>query len=121
MPAKAKKIGTAKTMKALTLWHGVTSAALEHLPYDLSSRQTAILLHVYLLPSPHSIKNLSKSLSISKAAICRAVDVLENAKLLRRASDRNDKRNILLLPTAKGSTFLQEFASLILSVSKETS
>ncbi len=110
----AKKI---KNRKPLTLWRDVMLAALE-LPIDLSTRQMAILLTVHLEEGPHSIKFLSKSLGISKAATCRAIDVLENVNLLRRAADKHDKRNILLLPTAKGSTFLQEFASIILSASK---
>ncbi len=106
-----------RNRKPLTLWRNVVVAALE-LPIDLSTRQMAILLSVHLEPGPHSIKNLAKSLGISKAATCRAVDVLENAKLLRRAADRDDKRNILLLPTAKGSAFLQEFANIIISSSR---
>lgn len=110
----AKKI---KNRKPLVLWRNVTIAAME-LPVDLSTRQMAILLTVHLEPGPHGIKALSESLGISKAAMSRAVDMLEDAKLLRRSEDRNDKRNTLLIPTPKGSTFLQEFASLISNASR---
>jgi DNA-binding MarR family transcriptional regulator len=119
MSPKVKKIGTAKTMKALALWQGATIAALKELPIDLSTRQMALLLTVHLEAGPHSVKTLSKKLSISKPALCRATDVLENDNLLRRASDRSDKRNILIMPTAKGSAFLHEFAMIIVSVSKD--
>jgi DNA-binding MarR family transcriptional regulator len=86
---------------------------------DLSSRQTAILLHIYLLHPPHSIKKLAMELPISKPAICRAVDALENAKLLKRTRDKNDKRNVILQRTVKGSVYLSEFADIILSMSKD--
>jgi DNA-binding MarR family transcriptional regulator len=116
--ASNKKIGPPKTMRALSLWHGVTSAALQKMPVDLSARQTAVLLQTYLLPPPHSIKGLADELMISKPAICRAIDVLEAARLVRRVGDKQDGRNVLLARTAKGSAYLSEFAGIILGVSK---
>lgn len=118
MAAKAK-IGTPKVKRALAFLHGVTSASLKCMSLDLSARQTVILLTVYLESGPHSIKSLSKLLSISKPAVCRAVDVLENARLIRRVPDRQDKRKILLLHTAKGSGYLHELAGIIMQASKE--
>ncbi|MDX1975115.1 MAG: helix-turn-helix domain-containing protein [Rickettsiales bacterium] len=114
-----EKIGSSKTIRALTFWHGVTAAALKQLPIDLSARQTAVLLNVYLLPGPHSIKNLADELMISKPAICRAIDALERAKLVRRLRDRDDRRNVLIQRTVKGTVFLSEFADIILHKSKE--
>jgi DNA-binding MarR family transcriptional regulator len=107
-----------KTARALALWHGVTTAALKSMPLDLSARQMAILLAVHLEPAPQGLKRLSKNLSISKPAVCRAVDVLESAKLLRRTPDKKDKRTIFILPTAKGRAFLQEFAEIVVAASK---
>jgi DNA-binding MarR family transcriptional regulator len=106
-------------MRALTFWHGVTSTALRNMPLDLSARQTAVLLSVYLVSQPHSIRSLSEELSISKPAICRAVDALERAKLVRRLRDKQDRRNVLIQRTVKGSVFLSEFAEIILAASKE--
>jgi len=113
----AKKIAS-KTLRALSLWRGITTAALKDMPIDLSARQTAILLTVHLESGPHSLKSLTKNLSISKPAVCRAVDVLENAKLVRRAADKKDGRNMWIVPTAKGSAYLHELAAIILQVSK---
>jgi DNA-binding MarR family transcriptional regulator len=117
--AKEEKIGSSKTMRALSFWHGVTSTALQKMPVDLSARQTAVLLNIYLMPSPHSIKLLSEELMISKPAICRAVDALEKAKLVKRTRDKQDRRNVLIQRTVKGSVYLSEFADIILSMSKE--
>ncbi len=117
--AANEKIGSSRTMRALSFWHGVTASALRQMPLDLSARQTAVLLHVYLMPMPHSIKSLSDDLGISKPAICRAIDALEQAKLLRRVRDKQDARNVHIQRTVKGSVFLSEFAEIILAASKD--
>jgi len=116
---KMDKIGSNKTIRALSFWHGVSTSALQKMPVDLSARQTAVLLNVYLMPPAHSIKSLSDDLMISKPAVCRAIDTLEKAKLVKRIRDRGDKRNVLINRTVKGSVYLSEFADIILSVSKE--
>jgi DNA-binding MarR family transcriptional regulator len=115
--AKEEKIGSSKTMRALGFWHGVTVAALRQMPVDLSARQTGVLLGVYLASQPQSIKSLSEDLGVSKPAICRAVDALEKAKLVKRVRDKADKRNVYLQRTVKGSVYLSEFADIILSLS----
>lgn len=119
--AKEEKIGSSKTIRALSFWHGVTATALQKMPVDLSARQTAVLLNIYLMPSPHSIKSLAEELMISKPAICRAIDALEAVKLVKRLRDKQDKRNVLIQRTVKGSVYLSEFADIILSASKENS
>lgn len=119
MVSDKEKIGSNRTIRALSFWHGVTANALKQMPVDLSARQTAVLLNVYLMPAPHSIKSIADELMISKPAVCRAVDALEKAKLVKRIRDRGDKRNVLLQRTVKGSVYLSEFADIILSASKE--
>lgn len=119
MTVKEEKIGSSKIIRALSFWHGVTATALKQMPLDLSARQTAVLLNVYLMPPPHSIKGLADELMISKPAVCRAVDALEKSKLVKRIRDRQDKRNVLIQRTVKGSVYLSEFADIILSLSRE--
>jgi len=116
---KDDKVGSSKIIRALSFWHGVTSTALKQMPLDLSARQTAVLLNVYLMPPPHSIKSLAEDLIISKPAVCRAVDALEKGKLVKRIRDKQDKRNVIIQRTVKGSVYLSEFADIILTMSKE--
>jgi len=116
---KDDKVGSSKIIRALSFWHNVTSAALKQMPIDLSARQTAVLLNVYLMPMPHSVKSLAEDLIISKPAVCRALDTLESAKLVKRVRDKQDKRNVLVQRTVKGSVYLSEFADIILSMTKE--
>ncbi len=117
--AKEEKIASSKAIRALAFWHGVTASALQKMPVDLSARQTAVLMNVYIMPPPHSIKSLADELMISKPAGCRAVDALEKAKLVRRTRDKQDKRNVMIQRTVKGSVYLSEFADIILTTSKE--
>lgn len=119
MVVKEEKVGSSKVIRALSFWHGVTATALKSMPVDLSARQQAVLMHVYLIPQPHSIRSLSDDLMISKPAICRAIDALETAKLVRRVRDKEDKRNVFVQRTVKGSVYLSEFADIILTQSKE--
>lgn len=113
MAAKAQKLRTPKQSRAVIFWHRVTTDMLTHMPVDLSLRQMAILSHIYAAPPPHSVKSLSESLAISKAAVCRAVDTLERERLVRRAPDKRDKRNVFVQRTVKGSGYLSDLADLV--------
>ena len=98
---------------ALLLWQRVVTSALRELPYDLSQRQTAILLAVYMSPPPHTLRNLSETLHISKPAVCRALDMLSIHDLVRRKKDEDDRRNVFLQRTVNGTVFLRDFADVI--------
>lgn len=98
---------------ALNLWCKIITRGVRETAYDLSPRQTVILLHVYLTEPPHTIKNLSEKLNISKAAACRAVDVLCTYNLLKRKRDEGDKRNVIIHRTVAGSVYLSDMADII--------
>lgn len=102
-----------RTHQALSLWHSITVRALHDLPYDLSSRQAGILLTVYMTPPPHTVKNLSEKLGISKPSVCRAIDTLSKTGLVKRRKDEDDRRNVLIQRTMKGSVYLSEFGDII--------
>lgn len=79
---------------------------------DLSTRQFALLLQVYLQPQPHTVRGLSSTLAMSKPAVTRALDRLCRLDFVRRKRDQADRRSILVQRTIKGSVFLREFADL---------
>ena len=109
---------TMQTQDALALWHKVISRSLRELPYDLSQRQIAAMLTVYMTPPPHTIRSLAEHLNISKPAVCRAIDTLSGLDLIRRKKDEEDRRNVFLQRTVNGSVFLRDFADIIVQVSK---
>ena len=100
---------------ALSLWSGAIAASVRGDGPDLSARQMAILLEVYISPPPHTVRGLSASLNISKPAVTRALDALSKAGFVRRAPDPADKRSILVQRTVKGSVFLSEFSDLVVA------
>lgn len=106
--------GLNSSIDALALWQQVCLRSLRESQSDLSSRQQAILLTVYLAPPPHTVKQLAEALAISKPAICRAIDALSRQGLLKRRKDEEDKRVVHIQRTVKGSVFLSEFADIIM-------
>jgi DNA-binding MarR family transcriptional regulator len=104
---------TGNFIHILTFWHRVATRGLKECDTNLSSRQVALMLTVYLGDPPHTIRHLARQLDISKPAVCRAVDALEKEGLIKRKPDPADKRNVLLQRTIKGSVFLCDFAEII--------
>lgn len=100
-------------LDALNIWYDITATVLNELPYDLSQRQAAVLLSVYMAPPPHTVKGLSERLKISKPAICRALDALSKMDFIRRKKDETDRRNMYVQRTIAGSVFLHDFADII--------
>ena len=98
---------------ALGRWRGALVEIIRRDGPDLSTRQMAILLTVYLTGGPHSVKGLAAGLSISKPATSRALDRLGDLGFIRRVRDVQDRRNVLVERTVAGSVFLSEFADLI--------
>ncbi|MEE8544625.1 MAG: helix-turn-helix domain-containing protein [Alphaproteobacteria bacterium] len=98
---------------ALKLWHGALAASVRGAGPDLSARQMAILLTVYLSPPPHTVRGLSSGLEISKPAVSRALDTLGALDFIRRKRDQDDRRSILVQRTVKGSVYLSEFAAVV--------
>lgn len=108
-----------ESAEALKLWHGVLRAGLRETHPDLSVRQLALLLEVYLEPAPHTVRGLARSLAISKPAVTRALDVLGRLDLVRRRRDPADKRSVLVQRTVKGAVFLREFGDLAVRTAEE--
>ncbi|MES1989420.1 MAG: MarR family transcriptional regulator [Pseudomonadota bacterium] len=102
-----------KPVQALVLWQNVVLETVRRDGPDLSSRQLAILLTVYLTPSPHTVRGLATSLNVSKPAITRALDTLGDLDLLKRKRDETDRRNVLVQRTVSGAVYLRDFGDLV--------
>ena len=109
-----------KAVQALDLWRGAIVESVRREAPDLSARQMALLLTVYLTPPPHTVRGLALTLNISKPAITRALDRLSDYGLIRRKVDEQDRRSVLIQRTVKGSVFLREFGDIIVAAAAET-
>jgi DNA-binding MarR family transcriptional regulator len=98
---------------ALDLWRRVLVESVRRGGPDLTQRQLALLLTVYLTPPPHTVRGIADLLQISKPAISRALDRLGILDFARRKRDDGDRRNVLIQRTVKGAVFLHDFEGLI--------
>lgn len=87
---------------------------------DLSARQLAVLLTVYLGEGPHTVRGLAADLNVSKPAITRALDRLGELDLARRKVDPADRRSVLVQRTPKGTTFLHDLRGVMTEAAKGT-
>jgi DNA-binding MarR family transcriptional regulator len=96
--------------QALSLWLDVTAQAVKAKGPDLTARQTAMMLTIYLEPGPHTVRGLAKKLGVGKPVIVRAIDALSDASLLTRVPDPADRRNVFIEGTDFGASQLGEYA-----------
>jgi DNA-binding MarR family transcriptional regulator len=100
-------------LQSLELWRHALVASVRCDAPDLSARQMALMLSVYLGDAPHTVRGLALALKISKPAVSRALDRLGELGYIRRQRDDLDRRNVLVQKTSDGATFLTEFSQLI--------
>ena len=101
------------TNHALTEWMETLVDYVRSGEPDLTNRQMALLLLVYLQPGPHTVRGLATMLNVSKPVITRALNRLGTLGYLRRQRDDNDKRNIFVARTSEGAEFLHDFGQFI--------
>lgn len=106
-------------MQALDLWRRSVMEGVRRDSPDLSARQMAVLLTVYLTSPPHTVRGLAAQLKVSKPAITRALDRLSEFEMIRRKRDETDRRNILVQRTIVGSVFLREWGELVAAAAAE--
>ncbi|MFN3545962.1 MAG: MarR family transcriptional regulator [Mesorhizobium sp.] len=105
--------------EALRLWQDVALAEVRAGQPDLSMRQAAILLTIYLDPPPHTVRGLAARLNVSKPVITRALDMMGALKLVSRHRDDEDKRNVLVKRTVDGALFVERFGDVIIACARE--
>jgi DNA-binding MarR family transcriptional regulator len=111
-------IGIGQTMKAstaLTLWHDVMLGLVTDDSPDLTQRQLALLLHVYLMPPPHTVRGLATTLGVTKPVITRALDTLGSMDLLTRVRDERDRRNVVIRRTVNGALYVEQLGDRVVA------
>jgi len=104
-----------KPSQALSLWHQVSLSEVRDTAPDLTMRQAAILLTIYLDPPPHTVRGLAEHLGVTKPVITRALDTMGTMKLVTRHRDPRDRRNVVIARTVEGARYLERFADVIIA------
>src|SRR5687768_9182525 len=94
---------------SLSMWMRALIGYVRSGEPDLTNRQMALLMLVYLTPGPHTVRGLAKVLGVSKPVVTRALNTLGALGYLRRERDQDDRRNIFVVRTRDGTEFLEGF------------
>ncbi len=108
-----------KPVQALRLWQQVTFGIVKSAEPDLSTRQLAILLYIYLEPPPHTVRGLAAQLGVTKPVITRALDTMGHLQLVGRRRDPRDRRNVIIQRTVDGALFLERLGDNIVASGRE--
>ncbi len=109
----AEPIRNRQSLETLGDWMGTLIGYVQSARPDLTNRQMALLMVVYLKDGPHTVRGLAAELKVSKPVVTRALNTLGALGYLRRQKDESDLRNIFVERTAAGTAFLEEFAALV--------
>ncbi|MFN7901959.1 MAG: MarR family transcriptional regulator [Holosporales bacterium] len=107
-----------KLNEALEIWRLALAESVRDDSPDLTARQMAIMLTCYLVSPPHTVRGLAEGLKISKPAVTRALDRLQDYGFIRRKTDEDDRRSVLVQRTIKGSVYLSEFAEHVVNAAR---
>jgi len=105
--------------QALRLWQQVSLAEVRDDAPDLTVRQMAILLTIYLEPPPHTVRGLAARLNVTKPVITRALDTMGALRLVSRHRDELDRRNVLIKRTVEGALYVERFGDAIIAKAME--
>ena len=116
---KSRHLEALSDFAALDLWRRSLARAMAGDTADLTQRQLALLLTVYLTPPPHTVRGLAAQLDISKPAVTRALDRLQALGFAKRKPEPSDRRGIEVQRTVKGAVYLCAFGADIAACARE--
>lgn len=114
-----RALAESRTLKMLSQWMRTLVDYVRSGEPDLTNRQMALMMTVYVQPGPHTVRGLAEQLNVSKPVITRALNKLSALGYLRRERDAADRRNIFVARTPKGSEFLEGFNDFIAGTGRD--
>ncbi|MHC5231562.1 MarR family winged helix-turn-helix transcriptional regulator [Brucella sp. LJL56] len=108
-----------KPLQALTLLRTLSLEQVRDEMPDLTTRQAAILLTIYLEPPPHTVRGLAAKLNVTKPVITRALDTMGALELVSRHRDEKDRRNVLMKRTVAGALYVERLGDLVIAKARE--
>ncbi len=79
----------------------------------------AILLQIYLVPPPHTVRGLAATLNVTKPVITRALDTMGAMGLVDRVRDDKDRRNVIIKRTVAGALYLEKLGDVVIAEARE--
>ncbi len=114
-----RELPQGRTLKFIGPWmHTLVDYVRSGQP-DLTNRQMALMMTVYIQSGPHTVRGLADVLNVSKPVITRALNKLSALGYLRRERDVADRRNIFVAQTTKGADFLDGFNDFIAGTARD--
>ncbi len=107
-----------RAAQALRLLHDFAYGLVTDGERDLSARQLAILLTIYLEPPPHTVRGLAAKLGVTKPVITRALDSMGKLGLVSRRRDEADRRNVIIQRTVAGALEVERLGDLLVAKAK---
>ncbi|HYF52702.1 MAG TPA: MarR family transcriptional regulator [Salinarimonas sp.] len=104
-----------RPLQALRLWHDTHLDLVRDGAADLSARQVAILLTIYLETPPHTVRGLARRLGVTKPVVTRALDTMGKLDLVARRRDELDRRNVIVQRTVKGALAVERLGDLVVA------
>lgn len=108
-----------KPSQALTLLKTLSLGQVRDAMPDLTTRQVAVLLTIYLEPPPHTVRGLAEKLNVTKPVITRALDTMGALDLVSRHRDDKDRRNVLVKRTVAGALYVERLGDLVIAKARE--
>ena len=108
-----------RAAQALRLLHDFNLALVTGGEPDLSARQLAVLLTIYIEAPPHTVRGLAAKLRVTKPVITRALDSMGNLELVSRRRDTADRRNVIIQRTVKGALYVEKLGDLLIARARE--
>lgn len=108
-----------KPSQALSLLKNLSLEQVRDAMPDLTTRQMAILLTIYLEPPPHTVRGLAAKLGVTKPVITRALDTMGALDLVSRHRDDSDRRNVLVKRTVAGALHVERLGDLVIAKARE--
>ena len=101
--------------QALRLWHDVIFDLVRDDERDLSLRQMAVLLTVYLEPPPHTVRGLAGKLGVTKPVDHPRPRHHGPPRSGHPPPRRADRRNVLVQRTLAGALAVERLGDAILA------
>lgn len=108
-----------RALHVLKLWRDVHLDLVREDEPDLSLRQIAILLTIYLETPPHSVRGLAEKLKVSEPVIMGALETMGKFDLLSRRRDESDRRNVIVQRTVTGALAVERLGDIIVARTKD--